>query len=242
MLVLVGPSGGGKSTVANLLSRFWDVKQGQVLVRGRDIRDIPLSDLMDQISMVFQRVYLFQDTVYNNIAMGRTDATREEVYEAARKARCYDFIMELPDGFDTVIGEGGASLSGGERQRISIARCILKDAPIVILDEATASVDADNESYIQEAITQLCRGKTLLVIAHRLNTIRHADEILVIDRGASFRPATMTNLWRRRAFTAASSPPDPIPPVGAGKHSEPNETERMAGRCIPVILRSRFFP
>ena len=150
MLALVGPSGGGKSTVANLLSRFWDVKQGQVLVRGRDIRDIPLSDLMDQISMVFQRVYLFQDTVYNNIAMGRTDATREEVYEAARKARCYDFIMELPDGFDTVIGEGGASLSGGERQRISIARCILKDAPIVILDEATASVDADNESYIQE--------------------------------------------------------------------------------------------
>ena len=134
--------------------------------------------------MVFQRVYLFQDTVYNNIAMGRTDATREEVYEAARKARCYDFIMELPDGFDTVIGEGGASLSGGERQRISIARCILKDAPIVILDEATASVDADNESYIQEAITQLCRGKTLLVIAHRLNTIRHADEILVIDQGA----------------------------------------------------------
>lgn len=133
--------------------------------------------------MVFQRVYLFQDTVYNNIAMGRTDATREEVYEAARKARCYDFIMELPDGFDTVIGEGGASLSGGERQRISIARCILKDAPIVILDEATASVDADNESYIQEAITQLCRGKTLLVIAHRLNTIRHADEILVIDQG-----------------------------------------------------------
>src|SRR5699024_2333717 len=133
---------------------------------------------MDQISMVFQRVYLFQDTVYNNIAMGRTDATREEVYEAARKARCYDFIMELPDGFDTVIGEGGASLSGGDRQRISIARCILKDAPIVILDEVTASVDADNESYIQEAITQLCRGKTPLVIAHRLNTIRHADEIL----------------------------------------------------------------
>ena len=108
MLALVGPSGGGKSTVANLLSRFWDVKQGQILVRGRDIRDIPLSDLMDQISMVFQRVYLFQDTVYNNIAMGRTDATREEVYEAARKARCYDFIMELPDGFDTVIGEGGS--------------------------------------------------------------------------------------------------------------------------------------
>ena len=211
MLALVGPSGGGKSTVANLLSRFWDVKQGQVLVRGRDIRDIPLSDLMDQISMVFQRVYLFQDTVYNNIAMGRTDATREEVYEAARKARCYDFIMELPDGFDTVIGEGGASLSGGERQRISIARCILKDAPIVILDEATASVDADNESYIQEAITQLCRGKTLLVIAHRLNTIRHADEILVIDQGRIVQAGDHDKLMAeegiyRRFITARSNP------------------------------------
>ena len=212
MLALVGPSGGGKSTVANLLSRFWDVKQGQILVRGRDIRDIPLSDLMDQISMVFQRVYLFQDTVYNNIAMGRTDATREEVYEAARKARCYDFIMELPDGFDTVIGEGGASLSGGERQRISIARCILKDAPIVILDEATASVDADNESYIQEAITQLCRGKTLLVIAHRLNTIRHADEILVIDQGRIVQAGAHDTLMEeegiyRRFIIARSNPP-----------------------------------
>ena len=211
MLALVGPSGGGKSTVANLLSRFWDVKQGQILVRGRDIRDIPLSDLMDQISMVFQRVYLFQDTVYNNIAMGRTDATREEVYEAARKARCYDFIMELPDGFDTVIGEGGASLSGGERQRISIARCILKDAPIVILDEATASVDADNESYIQEAITQLCRGKTLLVIAHRLNTIRHADEILVIDQGRIVQAGAHDTLMEeegiyRRFINARSNP------------------------------------
>ena len=211
MLALVGPSGGGKSTVANLLSRFWDVKQGQILVRGSDIRDIPLSDLMDQISMVFQRVYLFQDTVYNNIAMGRTDATREEVYEAARKARCYDFIMELPDGFDTVIGEGGASLSGGERQRISIARCILKDAPIVILDEATASVDADNESYIQEAITQLCRGKTLLVIAHRLNTIRHADEILVIDQGRIVQAGAHDTLMEeegiyRRFITARSNP------------------------------------
>ena len=161
--------------------------------------------------MVFQRVYLFQDTVYNNIAMGRTDATREEVYEAARKARCYDFIMELPDGFNTVIGEGGASLSGGERQRISIARCILKDAPIVILDEATASVDADNESYIQEAITQLCRGKTLLVIAHRLNTIRHADEILVIDQGRIVQAGDHDKLMAkegiyRRFITARSNP------------------------------------
>ncbi len=183
MLALVGPSGGGKTTVANLLARFWDVREGQILIRGKDVRNVPLRDLMSQISMVFQRVYLFQDSIYNNIAMGRPDATKEEVIEAAKKARCYDFIMALPDGFDTVVGEGGASLSGGEKQRISIARCILKDAPIVILDEATANVDVDNESYIQEAITELCRGKTLLVIAHRLNTIRNADQILVIADG-----------------------------------------------------------
>lgn len=183
MLALVGPSGGGKSTIANLLTRFWDVKSGQVLVRGKDVREVKLSDLMNHISMVFQRVYLFQDTIYNNISMGRPDATEAEVMEAAKKARCYDFIMALPQGFQTMVGEGGETLSGGEKQRISIARCILKDAPIVILDEATASVDADNESYIQEAISELCKGKTLLVIAHRLGTIRNADEILVIADG-----------------------------------------------------------
>lgn len=183
MSALVGPSGGGKSTIASLMARFWDVEEGQVLIRGKDVRDVPLAELMDHISMVFQRVYLFQDTVYNNISMGKPDAAREEVYEAARKARCYDFIMELPDGFDTVIGEGGATLSGGEKQRISIARCILKDAPVIILDEATASVDVDNERYIQEAISELVRGKTLLVIAHRLNTIKGADNITVIEDG-----------------------------------------------------------
>lgn len=183
MTALVGPSGSGKTTIANLLPRFWDIRKGAVLLRGKDIREVPLADLMDHISMVFQRVYLFKDTVYNNIAIGRMNATREEVEEAARKARCYDFIMQLPDGFDTVIGEGGASLSGGEQQRISIARCILKDAPIVILDEATASVDADNESYIQTAISELVKGKTLLVIAHRLNTIEKADQILVVYDG-----------------------------------------------------------
>ena len=194
MAALVGPSGGGKSTVANLPARFWDVRAGKVLVRGTDVRDVRLADLMDHISMVFQRVYLFQDTIYNNIAMGRPDATREEVMEAAKKARCYDFIMALPKGFDTVIGEGGESLSGGERQRISIARCILKDAPIVILDEATASVDADNESYIQQAISELCKGKTLLVIAHRLNTIRNADQILVIADGRIAQAGTHKEL------------------------------------------------
>lgn len=183
MTALVGQSGGGKSTVANLLARFWDIDSGEILIRGVNIKDISLSELMSKISMVFQRVYLFQDTIFNNIAMGRENATKEEVIEATKKARCYDFIMALPDGFDTVVGEGGATLSGGEKQRISIARCILKDAPIVILDEATASVDVDNESYIQEAISELVKDKTLLVIAHRLNTIREADNIIVIKDG-----------------------------------------------------------
>ena len=197
MTALVGPSGGGKSTIANLLARLWDVKSGKVKIRSTDIRDVPLAELMEQISMVFQRVYLFQDTIYNNISMGKPDATEEEVYEAAKKARCYDFIMALPDGFQTVIGEGGATLSGGEKQRISIARCILKDAPIVILDEATASVDTDNESYIQEAINELVKGKTLLVIAHRLNTIRQADQILVISDGRISEQGTHDELMAK---------------------------------------------
>lgn len=183
MTALVGPSGSGKSTIAALIARFWDIQSGQILVKGRNIKEVSLADLMDNISMVFQRVYLFRDTIYANIAMGRPDAGKEEVIEAAKRARCYDFIMELENGFDTVIEEGGASLSGGERQRISIARCILKNTPIIILDEATASVDADNESLIQEAISELCRGRTLIVIAHRLKTIKDADNILVIADG-----------------------------------------------------------
>ena len=183
MTALVGPSGGGKSTIASLLARFWDIKDGTIKVDGKDIKNVSLGSLMDKISMVFQRVYLFKDTIYNNIIIGRPDATREEVIEAAKKARCYDLIVSFPEGFDTVIGEGGASLSGGEKQRLSIARCILKDSPIVILDEATASVDADNERAIQEAISELCKNKTLLVIAHRLKTIKDADQILVISDG-----------------------------------------------------------
>jgi len=183
MTALVGPSGSGKSTIAALIARFWDIQSGQILVKGRNIKEVSLADLMDNISMVFQRVYLFRDTIYANIAMGRPDAGKEEVIEAAKRARCYDFIMELENGFDTVIEEGGTSLSGGERQRISIARCILKNTPIIILDEATASVDADNESLIQEAISELCRGRTLIVIAHRLKTIKDADNILVIADG-----------------------------------------------------------
>lgn len=197
MTALVGPSGGGKSTVANLLARFWDIEQGEILVRGKNIKDVSLAELMSQISMVFQRVYLFHDTIYNNIAIGCENVTREKVIEAAKKARCYDFIMALPNGFDTVIDEGGSSLSGGERQRISIARCILKDAPIVILDEATASIDADNERYIQEAISELCKGKTLLVIAHRLQTIRYADQIMVISNGQVKERGTHEELMER---------------------------------------------
>ena len=203
MTALVGPSGGGKSTIASLISRFWDVSSGKILIRGRDISKVSLAELMNNISMVFQRVYLFQDTVYNNIAMGRPKASKEEVIEAAKKARCYEFISKLEKGFDTVIGEGGATLSGGERQRISIARCILKDAPIVILDEATASVDADNERLIQEAISELCKGKTLIVIAHRLNTIKDADQILLVSDGSIAERGThkelmdMDGIYRR---------------------------------------------
>ena len=183
MTALVGPSGGGKSTIANLLARFWDVDAGRMTIDGVDIRDLPLATLMDQISMVFQRVYLFQDTIRANIALGRPDASEEAVIAAAKKARCHDFIMALPEGYDTIVGEGGATLSGGERQRISIARAILKDAPIVVLDEATASVDVAGERYIQEAISELVHNKTLLVIAHRLHTVRQAEQILVVDGG-----------------------------------------------------------
>ena len=183
MAAFVGQSGGGKSTIMNILARFWDISKGEILLRGKNIKELPLPVLMDHISMVFQRVYLFEDTIANNIAMGRPHADREAVIEAAKKAQCYDFIMRLPYGFDTVIGEGGASLSGGEAQRISIARSILKDAPLIILDEATASIDADNEQAIQKALSELCRGKTTLVIAHRLETVREADRIFVIDGG-----------------------------------------------------------
>lgn len=182
-IALVGPSGSGKSTLANLMARFWDINAGDILINGTSIKEVPLKNLLEQISMVFQNVYLFKDTIYNNIIMGRPDATREEVVEAAKKARCYDFIMSLPDGFETMVGEGGASLSGGEKQRISIARCILKDSPIVILDEATASIDADNEAAIQQAISELCKGKTLIIIAHRLKTIKDSDCILVVNNG-----------------------------------------------------------
>lgn len=198
MMAVVGQSGSGKSTIANLLARFWDVDKGAVKLRGTDIKEMSMDTLMSHISMVFQKVYLFEDTVFNNIAMGKENATYEEVVEAARKARCYDFIMKLPYGFDTIIGEGGTSLSGGEAQRISIARCILKDAPVIILDEATASVDADNEYYIREAMYELCLDKTVLVIAHRLNTIREADKIIVLERGKLVEQGTHEELMSKK--------------------------------------------
>ncbi len=180
---LVGPSGSGKTTIANLMARFYDTGEGCVRVGGHDVRELTCDSLLENFSMVFQNVYLFDDTVAANIGFGRANATREEIEEAARRACCYDFIMELPQGFDTQVGEGGASLSGGQKQRISIARALLKDAPIVILDEATASVDPENESLIQRAISELTENKTVIVIAHRLATIRNADQILVVNKG-----------------------------------------------------------
>ena len=179
----VGPSGGGKTTLCHLMARFWDVQEGQVLLGGRNVKDYSFDSLMRNFSFVFQSVYLFEDTIANNIRFGEPDAPMEKVIEAAKKARCHDFIMALPDGYDTVIGEGGASLSGGEKQRISIARAIMKDAPIIILDEATANVDPENETELTEAIEALTKEKTIIMIAHRLKTVRHADQIFVIDNG-----------------------------------------------------------
>ena len=180
---IVGPSGSGKTTFCNLIARFWDVDRGSIRIGGSDVRDYTLESLMDQISIVFQNVYLFADTIENNIKFGCPNATHAQVVEAARKACCDDFIESLPKGYETVIGEGGASLSGGEKQRISIARAMLKDAPIVILDEATANVDPENEDRLQRAIEALTGGKTIIMIAHRLKTVKNADQILVIDHG-----------------------------------------------------------
>ncbi len=180
---IVGPSGGGKTTITSLIARFWDVKEGRVTLGGRDVRDYIFDSLMENFSFVFQRVYLFEDTIANNIRFGRPEASMDEVIEAAKKAACHDFISALPDGYETVVGEGGATLSGGEKQRIAIARAIMKDAPIIILDEATANVDPENEKELTEAIENLTKQKTIIMIAHRLKTVRNADQIVVIDKG-----------------------------------------------------------
>lgn len=199
---VVGPSGGGKTTLCNLIARFWDVQDGKITVGGHDVREYKLDSLMKNISMVFQAVYLFNDTVENNIKFGRPDATHEQVVAAAKAACCHDFILALPDGYDTVLGEGGGSLSGGEKQRISIARAMLKDAPIVILDEATASVDPENEAELQAAISALTKGKTLIMIAHRLNTVRNADQILVLSGGHIVQRGTHQELMAQGGLYA----------------------------------------
>ncbi len=180
---IVGPSGGGKTTFCHLLARFWDVDKGSITLDGKDVRDYSMDNLMKNYSFVFQNVYLFHDTIANNIRFGQPEAPMEKVIAAAKKACCHDFISQLPNGYDTVIGEGGASLSGGERQRISIARAIMKDSPIIILDEATANVDPENERDLMKAIEELTREKTVIMIAHRLKTVRNADNIVVIDKG-----------------------------------------------------------
>lgn len=180
---IVGPSGGGKTTLCNLMARFWDVQKGSVKLGGVDVKKYSIDSLMKNFSFVFQRVYLFEDTIANNIRFGQPEASMEQVIEAAKKACCHDFIMKLPNGYDTIIGEGGASLSGGEKQRISIARAIMKDAPIIILDEATANVDPENEKDLVKAIEALTKEKTIIMIAHRLKTVRNADNILVVDQG-----------------------------------------------------------
>lgn len=193
-VAIVGPSGSGKTTLCNLMARFWDVQSGSVTLGGHDVREYNYDSLIKNFSFVFQRTYLFSDTIANNIRFGKPNASMDEVKAAAKKARCYDFIMALPDGFDTVIGEGGATLSGGERQRISIARAIMKDAPIIILDEATANVDPENEKELMEAVAELTHNKTVIMIAHSLKTVRSADRIFVVDRGEIVQQGTHDEL------------------------------------------------
>ena len=194
---IVGPSGSGKTTICSLIARFYDPQSGSITVGGHDLREFTCDSLLSNISMVFQNVYLFHDTIRANILFGKPDATEDEMIAAAKKACCHDFIMALPDGYDTVIGEGGSTLSGGEKQRISIARAIVKNAPIVILDEATASVDPENEHLIQRAISALTRGKTIITIAHRLATIENADQILVVADGRIAEAGTHETLIRQ---------------------------------------------
>ncbi|MBP1736313.1 MAG: Xenobiotic-transporting ATPase [Oscillospiraceae bacterium] len=200
MTAIVGPSGGGKTTICNLLARFYDVWDGNVTVGSHDVREFTCDSLLSHMSMVFQNVYLFHDTIRNNICFGKPDATEEEMTLAAKMACCHEFISALPDGYDTMVGEGGSTLSGGEKQRVSIARAILKNAPIVILDEATASVDPENEHLIQQAISCLTRGKTIITIAHRLATIEHADQILVIDGGRVAQRGTHDELMAQEGI------------------------------------------
>lgn len=197
---IVGPSGSGKTTVCNLIARFYDVQEGSITIGNVDVRDFTCDSLLKNISMVFQNVYLFKDTIKNNIRFGKREATEEEIVEAAKAAGCHDFIAALPDGYDTLVGEGGSTLSGGEKQRISIARAILKNAPIIILDEATASIDPENEHLIQQAIAELVQEKTVIVIAHRLATIENADQILVMEGGRLVQKGTHEELLQQEGL------------------------------------------
>jgi ATP-binding cassette subfamily B protein len=200
---LVGPSGSGKTTITRLIARFWDVDSGEVRLGGHNIKDMRTDVLLSLVSMVFQDVYLFHDTIYQNIAYGSKTATRDKIIEAAKMAQCHDFITRLPHGYDTMVGEGGATLSGGEKQRISIARAILKDAPIILLDEATASVDPENEHRIQDAINALVESKTLIIVAHRLSTIKSADQIIVLnDQGKTEEIGKHEELWKNKGLYA----------------------------------------
>ena len=202
MTALVGPSGGGKSTIANLLARLWDVKSGSVTIRGVDIRNVPLSELMDQISMVFQRVYLFQDTIYNNISMGKPDATEEEIVAAAKASHAHSFIKRLSDGYDTVISEDGGSLSQGQKQLLCIARVMLCLPPMLILDEATSSIDTRTEILVQRAFEKMMQGRTSFIIAHRLSTIKNADTIIVMDSGHIVEQGSHDELMAKNGFYA----------------------------------------
>lgn len=194
MTALVGMSGSGKTTMTSLIARFWDVQAGKVCLGGVPVTELEPDKLLTKLSMVFQDVYLFNDTIANNIRVGKKGVNMEEIKRAAKLACCHSFIENLPDGYDTLVSEGGSSLSGGEKQRISIARAILKDAPIVILDEATASLDPENEADIQEAFENLVREKTIIVIAHRFKSIEHADQILVLDQGTIIEQGTHKEL------------------------------------------------
>lgn len=199
---IVGPSGGGKTTLCSLIARFWDVNTGSITLGGIDIRDYKLDSLLSNISMVFQNVYLFADTIENNIKFGKPDASHADVVLAAKKACCDDFIASLPNGYDTVIGEGGATLSGGEKQRISIARAILKDTPIIILDEATSSVDPENENELQKAVEKLTEDKTVIIIAHRLKTVSNASQIVVVANGGIAQKGTHDELRKQAGIYA----------------------------------------
>ena len=197
---IVGPSGSGNTTICSLLARFYDPQKGSIRIGGHDLKELTCDSLLSHISMVFQNVYLFHDTIRANICFGKPDATEEEMIAAAKKARCHDFIMALPNGYDTVVGEGGGTLSGGEKQRISIACAMLKDAPVIILDEATASIDPENETKIQQAIGRLIQNKTALIIAHKLRTVAGCDKIVVLDSGSVAEEGTHETLMEQKGL------------------------------------------